>query len=219
MGIFSFLGNIAAGIQGNRMGKKQMELGQGMMDEAQALSAAYKRPEFQTPQAIKMMMEMSQGRMFQNMPGMTQMQNQIDKATGGAVRSMQDMGTGSEAFGAIADVWGNNMNQQSNLGIQNAGFKDQAQLGYMNDLNTEGEWQQRGWEWNEADPYLQAQQKAAMLETAGRQGQWEGLKTKMGSWAESFKGMGGDLDSMASQAGTAFGMPWLQAMGGMTATG
>jgi hypothetical protein len=64
MGMFSVIGNLAAGIQGARMGKKQMSMGADMISEAQGLSAANPRPEMMTPEAIKMMMEMSQGRQF-----------------------------------------------------------------------------------------------------------------------------------------------------------
>jgi hypothetical protein len=74
----------------------------------------------------------------------------------------------------------------------------------MGALEGLGNWQQQAWQWNEADPYLQAQQKAAQLEMMGRQGQWEGMKNKMGSWAESFKGMGSALDATAEQAMSAF---------------
>lgn len=204
MGVFDFLGNLGAGIQGARMGKKQMELGQGMIKEGQSLSASFKRPEMQTPQAIQMMMEMAKGRQFQNMPGMTQMQNQIEKATAGGVKAMGKMGTGAEAFGGIADLYANQMDASGQLGTQNLQYQDQNQQQYMGALEGLGQWQQQAWNWNEADPYLQAQQKAAALETAGRSGQWEGLKNKMGSWAESFKGMGGALDETASQVMAAF---------------
>lgn len=204
MGIFSFLGNLGAGIQGSRMGKKQMEMGQGMMDEAQAMSAANVRPEMQTPQAIQMMMEMSKGKMSQNMPGMTNMQNQINQATAGGVNAMKEMGTGSEAFGGVADLYANQMNAQSDLGVQNAQFQSGAQDQYMGALEGLGQWEQQAWNWNEADPYLQAQQKASQLETQGRSGQWEGLKNKMGSWAESFKGMGSSLDDIGGSVMSAF---------------
>lgn len=204
MGIFSFLGNIGAGIQGSRMGKKQMQLGQGMIDEAQAMSAANVRPEMMTPQAIQMMMEMSKGRMSQNMPGMTTMQNQIEKATAGGVSAMERMNTGAEAFGGIADLYANQMDTQANLGVQNAQFQNQAQDQYMGALEGLGDWQQQAWGWNKADPYLNAQAKAAALETQGRQGQWEGLKNKMGSWASTFQGAGGALDETMSQLGNVF---------------
>ncbi|MBU0651234.1 hypothetical protein KKC59_04925 [bacterium] len=193
------VGNIFSGIQGNRMGRKQMRMGQDMINEAQKLSAAYQRPEMQTPEAIKMQMEMAQGRQFQNMPGFTQMQNQINQATAGGVNAMQQMGTGSEAFGGVANLYANQMNQQSQNSIQNAQFQNQAQDQYQGLLGNLGNWQQQAWQWNEADPYMQAQQKAAQLEMMGRQGQWEGMKNKMGSWAETFQGAGDALGDMAPQ--------------------
>lgn len=204
MGLFSFLGNIGAGIQGSRMGKKQMQLGQGMVDEAQALSAAYKRPEMQTPQSIQMMMDISKGMQYEDMPGMTTMQNQIEKATAGGVGAMERMGTGAEAFGGVADLYANQMDASGNLGVQNAQFQRGAKEGYLADLEGLGQWEQQAWGWNEADPYLNAQAKAAALETQGRQGEWEGLKNKMGSWATAFQGMGGALDETATQIGSAF---------------
>ena len=199
-GIFSLLGNLGAGIQGSRMGKKQMELGQGMMDEAASISAGNIRPEMMTPEAIQLMMQLSQGRQFQNMPGMNMMQNQIGAATAGGVGAIERAGSGAEGMGAITDLYSNQMGQQQQIGIQNAAYKDQAQKDNMQNLNTAGEWEQKAWEVNEYNPYLQAQQKASQLDTAGRMGQWEGLKTKMGSWAESFQGMGGALDDIGSEA-------------------
>lgn len=197
------LGNVAAGIQGARIGKEQMKLGRQMTEEGKALSEQYQRPELQTPEAIKLQMEMSQGRQFQNLPGMEVMQNQINQATAGGVTAMEKMGTGAESFGGVANLYKNQMQGQQNLGVQNAQFQDQGQQSYMKDLQGLGDYQQQQWEWNQADPYLQAQEKAAYLEQAGRQGEWEGLKMKMGSWAETFSGIansvgGGSADGVLS---------------------
>jgi hypothetical protein len=213
MGIFSFLGNIGAGIQGSRLGKKQMQLGQGMIKEGQSLSAAYERPEMRTPQAIQMMMEMAKGGQFEQMPGMTTMQNQIAKATAGGVSAMERMGTGAEAFGGVADLYAKQMGTEAGLGVEGARFQTGRRDQYLGALEGLGQWEQQAWNWNQADPYLQAQQKAAQLEQAGRSGEWEGLKTKMGSWAESFKGMGGALDETSSQLLSAF-----TPVGGMAST-
>jgi hypothetical protein len=196
-------GNIFSGIQGARLGKKQMGMGQDMISEAQELSASYDRPEYQTPEAIQRMMAISQGRQYQNMPGLSQMQNQINQATAGGVNAMQEMGTGSEAFGGVADLYANQMNQQRQTSMQNAQYRDQAQQQYMGDLEGLGEWQNQAWKWNEADPYMQAQQKASQLEMMGRQAQWEGMKNKMGSWAETFQGAGGALGEGITEAGAA----------------
>lgn len=219
MGIWSFLGNIASGIQGSRMGKKQMQLGQQMISEARSLSEAYQRPEMRTPQAYRMMVDMAKGRQFKDLPGMTTMQNQIDKAIAAGMSAISRRGVGAEGMGAAVDLYTAQMGEQAGLGIQKAQFRDQAELDYMAALEGLGDWQQQAWQWNEADPYLQAQLKAAQLEQMGRMGEWEGLKNKMGSWAETFQGMGGALDDTMSQIASAF-LPeskignWMTALGG-----
>lgn len=196
-------GNIFSGIQGARLGRKQMGLGQDMIDEAQKLSAAYQRPEMQTPEAINMMMQLSQGRQYQNLPGMNIAQNQLGQSTASGLNAINEMSSGAEGIGAIANLYSNQMKGQQNLAMQNAQYQDQNQQQYLGALNDLGNWQQKAWQWNKADPYLMAQEKASQLEMMGRQGQWEGLKNKMGSWAETFKGAGGFLGNLASQAGAA----------------
>lgn len=216
----NLIGSVGSGIMGSQMGKKQMEMGQQMQDESRALSAQWKRPELQTPEAIQQMMEMSRGMQYEQMPGMNVMQNQLDKATAGGVASMERMGTGAEAFGGIANLYANQMDQSANLGVQNAQFQRQAREGYLGDLQGLGEWQQQAWEWNKADPYLMAQQKASQLEMSGRQGEWEGLKNKYGAWAEAFSGFAsnsaGQAQSMTSLGGL-FGSSG--GSGGSTGTG
>lgn len=194
MGIFGVLGNIASGWQGARLGKKQMGLGQEMIDEAQKISADNPRPEMMTPDAINMMVAMAQGRQFQNMPGYDMAQNQLGEATASGMSAINNMASGAEGIGALANLYANQMGEGRNLAISNAEFQSNAQKDYMGALGDLGNWQQQAWQWNEADPYLQAQQKAAQLEQMGRQGQWEGMKTKMGSWANSFQGIGSALD-------------------------
>ena len=194
MGIFSLFGNIAAGVQGARMGGKQFELGGQMIDTARMLSNIYERPEFETPQAIQMMMDLYSGRRFQNMPGMDTILNQLGQTTAEGATAIERMGRGSEGMGALTDLYAKQMQGEQNIGMANARYRDLNEVQYANALNTLGRWQNMGWQWNEADPYMQAQRKAEMLDIMGRMGQWEGLKTKMGSWATMFQGLGTSLD-------------------------
>lgn len=202
------LGEVAAGWQGARMGKEQEQRGLDMQYEAKNLSGKFPRPELETPEAIKLRNEMSQGRQYQNMPGMTMQQNQIDQATAGGVSTMEKMGTGAEAFGGVADLYKNKMDASREVAKDNAAYQERGQEGYLKDLEQTGEWEQKAWEWNEADPYLVAQEKAAQLDAAGRQGEWEGVKTRMGAWAETFSGIsdamggGGGLSSLTSMIGS-----------------
>ncbi len=127
-----------------------------MLAEAKALQEGYKRPEMMTPQAIQAMVKMAQGQMYQKMPGATQFENQIQGATAQGMSAIGEMGAGAESIGALAGLYGNQMNQMQNLAAQNASYQAQGQQSYMNALQGLGDWQQQQWQWNEADPYLQA---------------------------------------------------------------
>lgn len=182
-------GNIFSGVQGIRAGNKQMELSQQMLDQA-ALLQQMERPEFVIPEAIRKSVDIAQGRQYQRLPGADIFQNQLEKSTAAGVGAIGEMSSGAEAIGALSNLYANQMGQQSDLAAREAAYRDQAQREYIGSLEGLGEWEQRKWQWEEADPYLQAQQAAAQLQTAGMQGQWEGLKTRMGSWGEMFQGIG-----------------------------
>jgi hypothetical protein len=185
-----FAGNIFSAIQGARLGKKQMQMGQQMRQEGQELSAAYERPELQTPQAIQQQMRGLQGRQYQQMPGMQMAQNQISQATAQGVGAMERRGQGAEAFGGISQLYGQQMGAQQGLAQQQAQYQDTAQQQYLQGLEGLGDWQQQNWQWNQADPYLQAQQKASQLESMGRGAEWQGMQQKMGAWGSAFAGAG-----------------------------
>jgi hypothetical protein len=194
MGLFdaigNLVGNVAGGIIGGSVGRKQQQEGQRMIAEAARLSAQYQRPEMQTPEGIQAMTRMAQGQMYQRMPGATQYENQIQGSTAAGMSAIQDMSAGSEGIGAIANLYGNQQNQMSNLAIQNANFQQQGQQNYMGALQGLGQWQQQAWQWNKADPYMMAQDKAAQLDQFGRMNQFQGYKTRAGAWAETAKGLG-----------------------------
>lgn len=200
MGIFSVVGDVVGGIQANKIAKMQMGEGDRMLAEAKALQEGYKRPEMMTPQAIQAMVKMAQGQMYQKMPGATQFENQIQGATAQGMSAIGEMGAGAESIGAMAGLYGNQMNQMQNLAAQNASYQAQGQQSYMNALQGLGDWQQQQWQWNEADPYLQAMTKAAQLEQVGYLNRFQGYKAKQGAAAEMWSGIGEGLDQTVQQA-------------------
>jgi len=200
MGIFSVVGDVVGGIQANKIAKMQMGEGDRMLAEAKALQEGYKRPEMMTPQAIQAMVKMAQGQMYQKMPGATQFENQIQGATAQGMSAIGEMGAGAESIGAMAGLYGNQMNQMQNLAGQNAAYQAQGQQSYMNALQGLGDWQQQQWQWNEADPYLQAMTKAAQLEQVGYLNRFQGYKAKQGVAAEMWSGIGEGLDQTVQQA-------------------
>lgn len=200
MGIFSVVGDVVGGIQANKIAKMQMGEGDRMLAEAKALQEGYKRPEMMTPQAIQAMVKMAQGQMYQKMPGATQFENQIQGATAQGMSAIGEMGAGAESIGAMAGLYGNQMSQMQNLAAQNASYQAQGQQSYMNALQGLGDWQQQQWQWNEADPYLQAMTKAAQLEQVGYQNRFQGYKAKQGAAAEMWSGIGEGLDQTVQKA-------------------
>jgi len=190
-------------IQKSRAAKKQMQMGQQMRQEGQELSAAYQRPEMEVPQAIQQQMRGMQGAQFQQMPGMTMAQNQIAQATAGGIGAMERRGQGAEAFGGIAELYGQQMGQQRGLAQQQAQYQGGAQQQYLQGLGGLGQWEQQAWQWNQAQPYLQAQQKAAQMGQMGGEAEWQGMQSKMGAWGEAFAGAGEAAGSFVGQMGQA----------------
>lgn len=172
------------------IGRKQQREGSRMISEAQKLSEAHQRPEMETPEAITQMVNMARGQMYQRLPGADIYANQIGGATAAGLSAIKEMGAGSEGLGALAGLYGSQMGSLQNLAGQEANFRAQGQQNYMSALQGLGDWQQQGWQWNQAEPYMQAQQKAMMLDMYGRQNQMEGYKTRAGVMAETAKGFG-----------------------------
>lgn len=194
MGVFEMAGNLVGGFIGGSIGRKQQREGRSMISEAARLSSSFERPELKTPEAINAMMRMARGGMYKRMPGASMYENQIAGATAAGLSAIEDMSVGSEGIGAIADLYGKQMGATADLAIAEEASRREAEGGYMSALEGLGDWQQMAWQWNAADPYMMAQQKASQLEAFGRMNQMEGYKTRAGAWAETAKGMGQALD-------------------------
>lgn len=225
MGLFESIGtgigNLIAGRQAKKLSSDQIREGKLMEARGKLLSQMNPRPELDiaemgTPESINKMAQLSKARQYQNMPGLTQAQNQMGQASAGAINALKEMGSGSEAMGSIGNLYAQNLAAGRDLNMQNAAFKERAEGDYLNSLQELGQWEDRSFmfnadasnkefEWNQAQPYLNAQQKAAMLEQMGKQAQWEGLKNKYGAKAEIAQGMGTEIGSMFDQGSEMLG--------------
>ena len=183
--------------------KKQKELSQEMIREGRRLSEQYERPEFEIPTAVEQQMRGLQGRQYQQLPGYQMAQNQMQQSLAQGTRAAERMGTGSEAFGALAGMYGQNLQQQRTLQQQQAAYQDRAQMDYLSGLGQLGNWQHQGWQWDVANPYLQAQQKAAQLEMMGRQGEYAGIGAMGGAMSSAITGGGQGVTNILAGLGEA----------------
>lgn len=190
LGSLGLTGKIGGGLLAGSVGRKQQDEGLRMIEAAEQLRGEHTRPEMMVPDAIRQMVDLSHGQMYQRMPGATHYEGQIQGATAAGLSAIKGMSAGAEGIGAVADLFGGQMGAMRDLAIGDASFRQQGQQNYLNALQGLGQWEQQAWQWNEADPYMMAMQRASQLEQFGRMNQFQGFKNRAGVWGETLKGVG-----------------------------
>jgi len=169
------------------IGGKQMKEGKRLQKELEG-----KRPVLETPEAFREKEGFLRNAAIDNrMAGQTQMEQQVNANTSNQLRNIQDSaGSGIQALTA-ALVANNNQNKMLNqIGMQSA----QAQQGDMANLygmlDGKANLQQKMWEFNVLQPYMEKAAQAKALKEAGPQNILTALKDESES-ASSFGSMGG----------------------------
>lgn len=169
------------------IGAKQMKEGKRLQKELEG-----KRPVLETPEAFREKEGFLRNAAIDNrMAGQTQMEQQVNANTSNQLRNIQDSaGSGIQALTA-ALVANNNQNKMLNqIGMQSA----QAQQGDMANLygmlDGKANLQQKMWEFNVLQPYMEKAAQAKALKEAGPQNILTALKDESES-ASSFGSMGG----------------------------
>ncbi|MFN8296740.1 MAG: hypothetical protein U0T69_11125 [Chitinophagales bacterium] len=189
--IAQIIGAIVGGI-GDWMkigiGAKQMKEGKQLAKELEG-----KRPVLDLPQAFKEKEGYLRNAAIANsMPGQTQMEQQVEGNTANQLRSIQDSaGSGIQALTA-ALVANNNQNKLLNqIGVESAQYQQQNKSNLYGLLGDKANLQQKMWEFNVLQPYLEKAQQAKALKEAGPQNIITGLKDK-GESISSFGSPGGE---------------------------
>jgi len=179
------------------IGAKQMKEGKRLQKELEG-----KRPVLETPEAFREKEGFLRNAAIDNrMAGQTQMEQQVNANTSNQLRNIQDSaGSGIQALTA-ALVANNNQNKMLNqIGMQSA----QAQQGDMANLygmlDGKANLQQKMWEFNVLQPYMEKAAQAKALKEAGPQNILTALKDESES-ASSFGSMGGGMGGMMGGGG------------------
>jgi hypothetical protein len=172
--LISIIPSILQAIQG----RKQSKLAQRIEDENQF-------PETSIAPSVDKYVNYSLGQTLnQDIPGGEMYRNEIKGATASGIRAASELGSGSEAYGMMGELIGRQQGQLGNLAKMTAqqvsGYKDD----YRNSLLAKGQEENRVWEWNKAQPYLQAASMASQLRNAGPLNAQAGLSNAFGSLAE-----------------------------------
>lgn len=174
-------------------------LGISQAIKASRIARQTKRPEYKVPGAIQEGTAMARNLAQTGLPGYQTMQDNLSGQTAGAVRSIKEAGgSGPEKLAAIAGAYGSQMGQQRNLGVQNAQQRVANQRALQSQLGVQAGYQDKAWQWNQQDPYIQAMDAARRLREAANQNIYGGMK---GMASAGIMGGTGDFSAITGGKG------------------
>jgi hypothetical protein len=173
--------------------------GRKQLKQASTIEAQNPRPEAVIAPSIDKLVNYSYGQTLnQDIPGGEMYRNEIKGATAAGMRAASELGSGAEAYGMLGQLTGREQNQFGDLAKLTAQQVQGAKGDYMGALGTKAQEENRVWDWNKAQPYLQAAQIAAQLRDSGLKNINSGIKNVAGSGAEYVSSMNQDFNSSLS---------------------
>lgn len=173
--VLSLIPSIFQGITGRRQ-----------LRQANQIEAENPRPEAVVAPSIDRLGNYAYGQtLSQDIPGGELYRNEIKGATSAGLRAASELGTGAEAYGMLGELVGREQNSFAELAKLTADRVAGKESAYANTLLSKADEENRVWEWNKAQPYLQAAQTAAMLRDSGLKNVNSGVKDVFGSTAEA----------------------------------
>jgi len=184
--IVSLISSIIPSVIQSIKGSKQQAM-------ASKLESEYPLPEAQIAPSVNKYSNYAFGRtLSQDIPGGELYRNEIKGATAAGIKAASELGSGSEAYGALGQMIGREQNQFGDLAKLTAQQVAGYQRDYLSSLLAKGQEENRIWEWNKARPYLQAANMASQLRGTGQLNTQAGLNNVFGSLAEFGSSLGRD---------------------------
>lgn len=136
-------------------------------NQASELRNQYQRPTYEIPESVQRALQISKNLSLSGLPGVDLIEQQIMGQTSAGARAIGDSAQGSaEQLAAISGLYSQGQQNLGMLGVQDA----QAQLGnkqnYIGELNNYGQYEDKAFDINRFQPYMQAMQAAGALQEA-----------------------------------------------------
>ena len=159
--------------------------GASQLRKASRIEAENPRPEATINPSIDKAVNYAYGQTLdQDIPGGEMYRNEIKGATAAGIKAASELGSGSEAYGMMGELVGREQNQFGELAKLTANRVAGKEETYLNTLPMKAQEEQRVWDWNKAQPYLQAAQIAAQLRDSGTKNLYAGGANAFGAAAE-----------------------------------
>jgi hypothetical protein len=161
-------------------------IGGSQLNKANQIERENPHPTAEIAPSVNKLVNYSYGQTLnQDIPGGGIARDEIKGATAAGIRAASELGSGSEAYGALGEMVGRQQGQFANLAQLTAQDVASKQGAYENALGTKAQEENRVWDWNKAQPYLQAAQVAAQLRDSGMKNLYSGGANVFGSLAEA----------------------------------
>lgn len=156
------------------------------------------RPEYQTPEEVQRMLNISQMRYADKfMPGMGTYMDRIEQQAANAFAQGSEAGN---PFALISNIQANAGNQLANLGIQQSNFQLQNEQAYQQALMQMAGYKDQEWQMNEYAPYKEKYTEYRDMFGAGTQNIYGGLDS-LSAIGTGLLGAFGNGGGMGANAG------------------
>jgi len=144
------------------------------------------RPEYEIPDSLKQMLGMAKTQASQTgLPGQSLLEQNIRGTTSRGANILERSTQGSQLLGGISDLVTGEQQQMANIGIAGEQQNITNQQNLQNALSTYAQYEDKAYEINELQPYLQAMQQAQALTSAGIQNIVGGIGGGLGAGMQS----------------------------------
>jgi hypothetical protein len=160
-------------------------VGLSQLSKAKKIEKENPRPEASIAESIDKLVSYAYGQTLQqDIPGGEIARGEIKGATSAGITAASELGSGSEAYGMLGQLVGREQNTMSEIAKATAQQVQGAKGAYMDTLPLKAGEENRVWNWNEGQPYMQAAATASALRDSGTKNTMSGMKNLFGAGAE-----------------------------------
>jgi hypothetical protein len=151
------------------------QFGMGLLQNSKANGMHPVRPEYQIPTAVTENVAMARmNANSQRMPGQALAEENLRAQQAAGMRSAGMMG-GPNALAAMTAMTRNTQNQQNQLSAQAQAWQDKNRGVLMQQLNTLAGYQDKKWDWNQRQKFMEDAAAKAALKQAGLNNIYQGV--------------------------------------------
>jgi len=140
------------------------------------------RPEYEIPESEKRALGVAEGLASQTrLPGQSAIEGRLDQTTANSLATIERMGYGGASdINAASRAFGNQQDKETELGVAAAGFNIQNQKNLEGALSRMATYEDKQWQINEQQPFLDDSRAKAALYEGGMENLVGGFKDTAG---------------------------------------